>query len=691
MESSPILKLIVRNRKPAAMLTASIGVIASLIFLGLFIAALFATGLRSPARIPYLLGLTTLGFAFGPLFFVPRPGEELADARQIAMRINAMLGIIFMTIGIVMAAEWWGEVFAWLSGKVEAPGKNVFMARLGGIFGGWHVFAVLLAVYGGLALLLLGLEIVRGLERSNVLLRRLIYGYNTVVTGLLLLSIFGLLNVFVSARAASPLDFTASGMYSISSRTQNILGGLQKPVKAILFMDERSRLFNDTATLLTNCKAATNKFDYEVLSPLGNREKIDELRKKYTDLVPNSVLLIYDNGSSIEHRVVPQNELVEEGGRPGRESYKFLGEDAIISKLDGLLEGKQEAAVLYFTQANGELGLTRTEQERNVGLSELKRLLEGRKFQVKPLALKPGDSSIPNDARMVIVAGPKVPFQDYAVKAFRDYLGRRGGKMIFLFDVNPGADGKMVPTGLEQLLKEYNVEVPPERILSFVSQGKPRLAVAIPSAELAAHPLATLVTQRFPQGYMVLDEARPVRPGVVTPNPAGQSIVATTLYQTPEDSPHWTETDVSSSPDELVEKLSKDEALQIKKRIGTPISVCVLVNETSADPNNPHEGVPGFEKSQKTPRMLVLGDATVVSNQAVAGGERTVGFALFSGFVDTLRGRDDSIGIAAKERDVFRMPELVSSNPFSVTLLPLALTGMSLVGLGIGVWVVRRR
>src|SRR5262245_31144370 len=61
----------------------------------------------------------------------------------------------------------------------------------------WVVGLILLGQLGGLAVLFAVLQMLRGQERDNPNLRRVIYGFNAVLTGLLLVEVLVLINFLV--------------------------------------------------------------------------------------------------------------------------------------------------------------------------------------------------------------------------------------------------------------------------------------------------------------------------------------------------------------------------------------------------------------------------------------------------------------------------------------------------------------
>lgn len=93
----------------------------------------------------------------------------------------------------------------------------------------------------------------------------------------------------------------------------------------------------------------------------------------------------------------------------------------------------------YFTSGHGERDPTSTER---FGYSAIASLLEQRNFTIDGLELsQPG--SVPADATLVIVAGPKIDFVEPEIDALTRYV-TSGGNVLFLID--PVADLKRYVT-----------------------------------------------------------------------------------------------------------------------------------------------------------------------------------------------------------------------------------------------------
>jgi len=93
-----------------------------------------------------------------------------------------------------------------------------------------------------------------------------------------------------------------------------------------------------------------------------------------------------------------------------------------------------------------------------------------------------------------------------------------------------------------------------------------------------------------------------------------------------------------------------------------------------------------------TPRMVVFGTANWVSDEGLNGNQANLRADLFSSCISWLREKASvGITIPPKTRKEYvlnvKTPEAISRMHF----LPLGLMVLAVIGLGTGVWVVRRR
>ena len=359
------------------------------------------------------------------------------------------------------------------------------------------------------------------------------------------------------------------------------------------------------------------------------------------------------------------------------------------------MEGKSRTAI-YFTQGHGELDINDRDTSANRGLGQLRSLLEKGNNEVKELQFGGGVDRIPDDAAVVVIARPTMPFSEAELKVLRDYMnasqeGKKKGKLVVLLDVVLDREGNMAGTGLEGLLAEFQVQVGNNRILNASPQFSPTtvLAVANPRSQ---NPIAKAFVQGEVALPFLLDDVRTVQPSSEMPDRPNRYMVESIMMTLSPQLPMWAETNIRGDPVEIVKDLRRPERRQdlIARMSKTPLSVAVAVSES---PANPHDFTRPEAPSGPQPRLVVFGDATWVTNRVLMDERKggRINYDLFASTLSWLRDRPD-IGIQAddKVRTVYVLkapPEVVGR----LYVLPMLLTLIGIATLGACIWVVRQR
>jgi hypothetical protein len=120
----------------------------------------------------------------------------------------------------------------------------------------------------------------------------------------------------------------------------------------------------------------------------------------------------------------------------------------------------------------------------------------------------------------------------------------------------------------------------------------------------------------------------------------------------------------------------QEEGQVLAKASREPISIAVAVKD-----------------KEDRPRLVVYGDAEMASDLPIFGRFRNipVGETFFNLFVSTLDYLTDRPGVGArpKESKLYTLDNSVPSTPLAY--LPAWLMSLGIFGLGLGMWVVRRR
>jgi hypothetical protein len=546
------------------------------------------------------------------------------------------------------------------------------------------------------------------------------------LNGILLLVVLLVLNIlaYVGAPAAG-VDFTASGFYTLSTQSENILRGLSKPTTIIVLLPRSDWLNDEVRVLLDNCRRFNDKIQVDYLSPDVELKEFARLKDRYksTLVERGDLLIIYGAKNEEKTHVVKRNDLEKrpEGASPQQRDARplFNGEAALITALKSVSDDQPKT--VYFLQGNGELDLGDSAAGRpEEQASALKRHLKKDGYDVKALYLgappgfRPPDSGVAaksifaprnekdarpstnkdelSDVATLVIAGPRKRLSEEALRAIATYLdppaGHGKGKLIAL--LGPVIDGgKMVETGLEPLLLRYSVQIANDRILQ-VGRFRDAEKLLVMAPLRATNPIATSFGSL---GYnFLLDGCRTVSPPAV-PGPgvfAAEPLLWPTPYQLVEQIV-WSETNLSADPPLLAKKMAQE--INSNRNKGDelfekwPKSLAVAVSERAkpADPRMPAQG-----GEDETPRIVVFGNTTFAANPNMEEGRAPgVYYDLFGSSLAWLRERPQQIGVRAKEFQNFSLAPDVDLS--LLILQPALMMTSAIVALGTGVWIVRRR
>jgi|GEM_PF-301991 len=658
-----------------------------------------------PAGFPQWAGLLFLGM------IGVGSGLRLYLAKESNIRI--MVLIVGGCTGLVIALMTLAQMWIWretLTGGLPAwRGEN-----------GWRIWLCVYLELFGLGLMFGSFMLAKTDIRVNPVLRRVLYGYNAIFTGLLLIAFLAILNVFVYAIYPMTYDWSADrGVYNISDSTKGILEKLNEPTTIYVLVSPRApRLYKDVKTLLDNCRTVSDKLSVEYISPDKDLYKYETLARRYPEILPEAkvareteiigrgLLIVYGRDSDNPkdkpppNAFIASNKLFEERGgfRGAPRTYIFQGEKVLRSELKFLTQGRKKIKV-YLLQGNEELetrGSRRATRGSNfdlpmsvLGVAFLIDRLRNENYEVQGLTfgigkddvdmkyISPKDkkADIPEDADIVVLPGPSAPIPKTTLDALERYLQRDTGRLIVMLDVV--VDRKyteMVTTGIEELLKKHNVLVGKDYVFRVPFEGggspDPFFVVATTPRDSGNKLAGKYVDSAFP-----LKSVRVVRPGTESPSFRAETILEVTRLRRPVlQEIFWAEDSLRALDDSrtfILELLKKGEEELVAKVSRDPIPVGVAVKD-----------------KEDRPRMVVFGDAEMASDGVMAGPLRDVYFDLFVSTLNYLAARPD-VGALPKPPKLFTLGPMVPTTP--LTFLPAWLMCLGIFGLGLGMWVVRRR
>jgi ABC-type uncharacterized transport system involved in gliding motility auxiliary subunit len=264
------------------------------------------------------------------------------------------------------------------------------------------------------------------------------YGLNTAVMVLLLVGIIGFVEA-VSYRHNARLDLTENKRHSLSPQTIQLLKGLKTDVNAVAFFR----------------------------SDQPGKRVAEDLFKQYARYA----------GGKLTWRVVDPDREPGMARRYGVESYgtvvletKERSEKVTDAEEEKLTNGlvkltRQGKRVVYVIQGHGEHELTNTDRQ---GLSEAKTAMERANYEVKPLVTA-RTAQIPDDAGVIILAGPRTELLAPELAALDSYL-KRGGKLLVMADPVILSNSPVDP--MKGYLQPYGFELGSDLIIELNPIGR---------------------------------------------------------------------------------------------------------------------------------------------------------------------------------------------------------------------------
>jgi ABC-type uncharacterized transport system involved in gliding motility auxiliary subunit len=502
----------------------------------------------------------------------------------------------------------------------------------------WNQYAVY-ASWTGLALVLLYTvgqwrEVVAFFRRRNAR-----YGAIASVSVLVVLGILIAVN-YVSVKQNKRWDLTSNRQYTLSEQTVKLLRELKTPVKFVVF---------ETDAEVDRIRVRMNEYAYQ--SGQVSVEYIDPDKRP----VPAKEYEIQSYGTVVvEHMGRRERVVVPQGQAPP--------EQDLTSALVKVLNPTEKR--VYFLAGHGEKDPTNTERG---GYSSIIDSLRQDNFQWERLIIAQ-TNAIPDNATVLILAGPKTDLLEGEATLIRQYLSDRNGKLLILLD--PPEDFKK-PASLPQIeaiVKEWGINATPSVVVDVSGLTK------IATIPVAAPPYPDhAITSRF-QLITMYPVARAVVPAMGAP----ADRTAQPFIQTAQRA--WAEMNLTSldPPDNISPDPDKGD-------ITGPVSIAAAV-AVPAKTDAAAAKKEGEEQQPPETRVAVIGDSDFVSNQYLGiEGNRD----LFLNTVNWLAQQEGLISIRPKEPSDRRLT-MTANHVMGVLWMSLVIVPALVIGAGVFTWWRRR-
>ena len=417
----------------------------------------------------------------------------------------------------------WKLVF-WLGPFFLAAGLTV-----GLISEKWGIIPLLLIIIG---LIICGLWVIVQSQQNKWWQKRSTQsGTNAFVATLSVLVILGLIN-FLGIRYHLRLDLTDSQLFTLSPQSRELVSNLPETMKVWIFSKEQNIQDRE---LLDNYHRQSNKFKFEYVDPQlkpGIAEKFGV--KDYGE-----VYLEFQNKRQVV-QIISENER--------------LSEVKLTARLQQITSSK--TAKIYFLQGHGERPLSASKgaiSQAIQGLIDKNFITSGLNLAEQP--------QVPDDAAVIVVAGPQKELLTGEVTALQNYLNR-GGNLLLMIDPNTNPK-------IDTILKDWGVRLD-NRLAIDTSGANLQLGpAAILVTEYGQHP----ITKDFGKNISVYPLTRPLEIDSVS------GIESMALLKTKPYPSSWAESDQKS------EKLEFNEGKDLKGPLTLGVALTrKLSNQTSPTP-----------------------------------------------------------------------------------------------------------
>jgi hypothetical protein len=259
----------------------------------------------------------------------------------------------------------------------------------------------------------------RSLKRAGISL-------NVALQLLLCLVLFCLANYF-GYRHWVKRDLSPNAKYSLSDSTKGRLRTLSKDVEITVVFMRDSPIMPEVRALVEEFRdAKKSRIKTSEIDPTRDLERAEQLKVKHKLTLKGNGILVRANQNI---RFIMEEELVIKGLNRDREnpSVHFRGEDALISAITGLVDGKPRK--FYFIAGKGAT----TQSGSELAYVLLADLGKQQNFEVLPINLTEVES-IPDDASGLVLTGLKYDLNDHEMQLLTGYWNQKRAALLILLD-----------------------------------------------------------------------------------------------------------------------------------------------------------------------------------------------------------------------------------------------------------------
>jgi len=276
-------------------------------------------------------------------------------------------------------------------------------------------------------------------------------GLNTLLMILFFVGIVAIFNLIIS-RWYFRYDLSSTRSFTLSPQTGEVLRALDRDIEILAFIQATERNYKTVHALLDGYRYINYRIDYSIY----DLDSVPALAQKY-GIKDYDVFVITDGKKSLKGDGINERNLT-----------------------NGIIRfTRKEEKKIYFIQGYGERRITDTHRG---GISQAAQGLRDTGYDVRTLNLK-AVQAIPEDAPVVVIAGPRAEYSEDDLQKIRRYL--QNGRVILMVD----HDGER----MEPILMGYGLSLSK----NIVVDEKNHLAGAGPSVPLVDEYPPSDITSNF--------------------------------------------------------------------------------------------------------------------------------------------------------------------------------------------------
>jgi len=469
-------------------------------------------------------------------------------------------------------------------------------------------------------------------EIQAMLLKRSVkYGANTTLMILIVLGIIVLVEA-ISMRHDVQFDLTKDQRYTLSEQSVKLMEALTQDITVTGFFTPDHGGRDMLERLLKQYNSRSPRLKFEIVDPVKNPG-----RAQAYDITMNGTIVLE----------TPQKQ--EKIFQPTEEALT-----------NGLIKVTREGTkVIYFISGHGEHGL---DDQEEFGFSQMKQALENANYAVNDLLLLQ-ESAIPEDAAVVVLAGPQKELLPTELDALNAYI-RQGGRVLCMF--NPGQASETVA-----FLEEYGVTLNETTVIDANPLGQ--LMGAGPGMPIASTYANHPITARFTSATIF-----PLARSLTLAESFPEGVSAEQLAGSGPES--WAET----STEELESgNVSFTEGSDTQGPLTLAAVITVSVPLTDEAPVDDTTEMPDAKEG----KVVVFGDSDFASN-AYAGWSGNSDLVMNT--LNWLAEEDDLVAVRAKDPEMSPLM-LTAAQARLGFLLTVIVMPLTVIFTGVTVYVNRRK